>query len=174
MVDGSVLARQIFICATLSHRDSMRILFFALDIDLSLPRGDSIHAFSLASALARAGHPVHMVVGSAKDAVGSEGFEVSVHPDESDFRILLYAQQVARRFRPDVIYERRFSPKISAAVSMMIRKPYVVEHNGIVDEEAGMQGGALPRTARWRVNASPRMSMLRAARAVVTRGRRRR
>src|SRR5438132_1303549 len=134
----------------------------------SLPRGDSIHAFSLASALARAGHAVHMVVGSAKQAVGSEGFELSIHPDESDFRILLYAQQVARRFRPDVIYERRFSPKISAAVSMMIRKPYVVEYNGIVDEEAAMQGRPIPRTPRWRVKASLRMSMLRRAAAVVT------
>src|SRR2546425_5401062 len=168
MVDMSMPARQIFICATLSHRDSMRILFFALDIDLSLPRGDSIHAFSLASALARAGHPVHMVVGSAKDAVGSQGFELSIHPDESDFRILLYAQQVARRFRPDVIYERRFSPKISAAVSMMIRKPYVVEYNGIVDEEAAMQGRPIPRTPRWRVKASLPKSMLRRAAAGVT------
>jgi len=146
----------------------MRVLFFALDIDLSLPRGDSIHAFSLASALARAGNPVHMVVGSAKGAVSSEAFEVSVHPDGGDFRILLHAQQVARRFRPDVIYERRFSPKISAAVSIMTRKPYVVEYNGIVDEEAAMQGRPIPRTRRWRFKASLRMSMLRRAAAVVT------
>src|SRR3989442_12629094 len=117
MVDMLMPARQIFICATLSHRDSMRILFFALDIDLSLPRGDSIHAFSLASALARAGHAVHIAAGSAKQAGGSAGFELSIHPDETDFRILLYAQQVARRFRPDANSKRRGSPKISAAGS---------------------------------------------------------
>jgi len=146
----------------------MRILFFALDIDLSLPRGDSIHAFSLASALARAGHPVHMVVGSAKGAVSADGFEFSVRPDEGDFRVLRHAQQVVRRFRPDVIYERRFSPKISAALSLLIRKPYVVEYNGILDEEAAIQGRPIPVTPRWRLKASLRMFMLRRAAAVVT------
>lgn len=145
----------------------MRILFCALDIDLSRPRGDSIHAFSLASALARAGHQVHLVVGSMTGACSSDGFEVSVRPNDGDLRTLLYMQQVAARFRPDVIYERRFSPKISAGLSVVTRRPYVVEYNGIVDEEAAMQGRPIPLSPSGRLKALLRISMLRRAAAVI-------
>lgn len=46
----------------------------------------------------------------------------------------------ARRFEPNVIYERRFLPKISAAVSALTGIPAIVEINGLVEDEMKMQG----------------------------------
>src|SRR5207247_1090501 len=75
---------------------------------------------------------------------------------------------VARGFRPDVIYERRFSPKIGAAASFLCRVPFAVEYNGIVEEEIAMQGRIVPNGPFARTKAILRVHLLRRATAIVT------
>ncbi len=146
----------------------MDILFLALDVDLRLNRGDAIHARAIASSWARAGHRVHLVVGGDGDDRGIPGVEITVRPVRGDLPILACVKNVARSFRPDVVYERRFSPKISVAVSTGTGIPFAVEYNGIVDEEAAMQGRPLPNTRTRRLKTAVRVRMLRRAAAIVT------
>ncbi len=146
----------------------MRILFLALDIDLSCEQGDSIHALSLARSLLRSGNRVHLIVGADRAGIPSDGLEISVCPKGQHFAVLQHAYRVARRFRPDVIYERRFSPKVSAALSLALHRPYVVEINGLVEAEAAMQGRPLSEGPVARLKASLRKLTMRRAAAVVT------
>ena len=146
----------------------MDILFLALDVDLRLDRGDAIHTRGIASSWARAGHRVHLVVGGEGDGRGIPGVHITVRPVRGDLAILGCVKEVARSFRPDVIYERRFSPKISMTVSTVTGIPFAVEYNGIVDEEAAMQGRPLPNTRTRRLKTAVRVRMLRRAAAIVT------
>jgi glycosyltransferase involved in cell wall biosynthesis len=146
----------------------MRILFQALDVDLGVDRGDSIHTRNLAMGLARCGHSVHLVSGAATGGVVLPGVDLTVRPQGGDLAIISHVRRVSLEFRPEVIYERRFSPKIAAALSLLIRKPYVIEYNGIVDEEAAMQGRPLRNTAASRIRGAIRVRLLRRAAAVVT------
>ncbi len=146
----------------------MDILFLALDVDLRLNRGDAIHTRAIASSWARAGHRVHLVVGGDSDNREIPGIEITIRPVHGDFPILACVKEVARSFQPDVIYERRFSPKISMAVSTLTGAPFAVEYNGIVDEEAAMQGRPFPNTPTRRLKTVVRVRMLRRAAAIVT------
>ena len=146
----------------------MDILFLALDVDLRVNRGDAIHTRALAASWARAGHRVHLMVGGDGVDIGIPGMEVSVRPGTADLPTLASVKEVVRSFKPNVIYERRFSPKISMTLSTLTGKPFAVEYNGIVDEEAAMQGRPLPKTTTRRLKTAVRIRMLRRAAAVVT------
>ena len=146
----------------------MDILFLALDVDLRLNRGDAIHTRGIASSWARAGHRVHLIVGGDDNGRGIPGVEITIRPVRGDLSILACVKHVARSFRPNVIYERRFSPKIGMTVSTVTGVPFAVEYNGIVDEEAAMQGRPLPSTRTRRLKTAVRVRMLRRAAAVVT------
>lgn len=162
------LARHIFIALTSSPSGSMRILFQALDVDLGANRGDSIHTRNLAVGLVRGGHRVHLVSGAATSGVVLPGVELTIRPEGGDLKVIAHVRRVALKFHPEVIYERRFSPKIAAALSFLIHRPYVVEYNGIAVEEAAMQGRPLKRGPVPRVRAAIRVRLLRRADAVVT------
>lgn len=159
--------RQLFI-DPLRMTPEMRILFLALDIDLDENRGDAIHTRSIAASLARAGNEVHLIVGSNGFAEPVPGLEVGVRPSAGNLGVVSHVRNVVRNFRPDVIYERRFSPKVSMIVSRMTRIPFVVEINGIVEEEAAMVGRPLPDTPVQRAKGSIRKRMLKRAMAVIT------
>jgi len=146
----------------------MKILFLALDIDLGTHRGDSVHTRNLAASFARAGHRVHLVVGAKPADADVPGVFVSVRPGAGDLSVLSHVHKVARGFRPDVIYERRFSPKIGAAASFLCRVPFAVEYNGIVEEEIAMQGRIVPNGPFARTKAILRVHLLRRAKAIVT------
>ncbi len=146
----------------------MKILFLALDINLGINRGDCIHAENLAASLIRAGNGVRMVVGMISDGFQLPGVDLSVRPEGGDLAVLSHVRKIARSFRPDVIYERRFSPKISASVAFLRRVPFVIEYNGIVEEEAAMQGRPMERSLRSRGKARMRAGLLRRASAIVT------
>src|SRR6266566_1177447 len=145
----------------------MKILFLALDVNLGTNRGDSVHTRNLAAFIARPGHSVHLVVGANSRHPGLPGVDVSVPPGPGDLSVLSHVRKVARAFRPDVIYERRLSPKIGAAISTLSRKPFVVECNGIPEEEAAMQGRPIQMTPLRRAKAAIRLRLLRRAAAVV-------
>ncbi|UCD92968.1 MAG: glycosyltransferase family 4 protein [Methanobacteriota archaeon] len=125
----------------------MRILFLALDVNLNGRTGDSIHTRELVVSLSGAGQEVALV-GSAPEGLDedvSNIFEeagVSVHIPKStgNLATLRFCSRITREFRPEVIYERRFSPKLGAGLSMLHKLPLVVEVNGLLEEELEIQG----------------------------------
>jgi len=126
----------------------MRVLFLAQDIDLANRRGDSIHVVELARALTALGHEIRLVT-----ATGSADAPVGLHHHrrpEDTLGQILQARKLARGWA-DVIYERRLSPKVAWAASRLVAIPFVVEINGILDEESKSHeagGGAIRRKLR--------------------------
>lgn len=146
----------------------VRILFLALDVDMKANRGDAIHTRSIAASLARAGNEVLLVVGSNGLPDPVPGLRTSVRPDSGYLAVVSHIRKAVRTLRPDVIYERRYSPKIGMTVSRMSGTPFVAEINGIVEDEAAMAGRPLPDTPVQRAKGSIRRRMLKRAAAVVT------
>lgn len=146
----------------------MQILMLALDVDLATNRGEAIHVRSLAKALAAGGHSVSVIVGSSPHLGNLEGFEVSARASARDPLVLTQVLKAARKSRPEVLYERRFSPKISAAAASILGIPYVVEFNGLPDEEMTMQDRKPPAGRLEKVKRRLRLRGLRGAAAVVT------
>ncbi|TLZ64547.1 MAG: glycosyltransferase family 4 protein [Methanobacteriota archaeon] len=144
-----------------------RILFLAADIDLSRNRGDTLHARNLARALVRVGNEVHMVVGASPSAEPIDGVNVSVRPDRGDARIVRFLLRKVRDVRPDIIYERRFSPKLASALSVLTGLPFAVEINGIPGMEAAMQGRPGPSGLSARVRRTAHTRFLRSAASIV-------
>ena len=66
-----------------------------------------------------------------------------------------------------MIYERRFSPKISASVAALLGIPHVVEINGIPEEEAAMQDRPPGSGAGARLKKRARYQLLRRASAAI-------
>lgn len=138
----------------------LRILFLALDLRLEEDEAESIHVKEVARGIAGLGHHVRLLVSAQSDWAGRgepSGLSISGVGGGSSLRELARVLQEAKAFRPNVIYERRFLPKVSAAVGMLLRIPSIVEINGLVDEEVSLQGRKLksfvPSTLRTEVFA---------------------
>jgi len=118
----------------------MRILFLALDVDLSKQRGDTIHVVELARAWRALGHDVAVLVGSDGPARALLPFDVVFHVAHgSGWNILATVLSVLRGFPAEVIYERRYTPKIGYVVHFLSRLPYVMEVNGVLKDELAFQ-----------------------------------
>src|SRR6267143_16729 len=141
----------------------MRILFLALDTDIHAPRGDGVHVRELAQGLARLGHEVRVLSATQK----GRAFEGITHFRRPDSTL---GQLAATRKHggawADVIYERRMSPKISFLASALNRIPFVVEMNGVLDDELRSLGARAPMAGNA-ARASLRALMLHAASHVV-------
>ncbi len=119
----------------------MRILFLALDIDLGRVHGDSIHTVELARGFHESGNEVQLAVARDRDdaAVAPEAIQTTtVHGGNREVASKL--MHVVRTFRPDVIYERRTTPKISFALGLLSGTPAFLEVNGILSEELALLG----------------------------------
>lgn len=153
----------------------MRVLFLALDVDLCGRTGDSIHVRELTSSLSQMGHDISLVGYAPKDSLKEvnalfKGTDTHVHiPEErGDIATLKFCSQVVRKSRPDVIYERRFSPKLGAALSALHNLPLVVEVNGLVEEELEIQGrGEEARKVSGKARKSLRKRFFRRAEKIV-------
>ena len=141
----------------------MRILFLALDTDVGDRHGDGVHVIELGQSLARLGHEVRLV--SATGAPSAPpGLQHFLRPD-STFGQLAQARKIASGWA-DVVYERRISPKISFLTSAFCRIPFVVEANGVLDDERRSQGVSRRiRNSATRIRT--RGFMLRAAAHIV-------
>jgi len=133
----------------------MNILVLALSINIKARTGDAVHVRELAMSLASLGHHVSLIAGYSPEQ-SNELQSLEKHPNiqisynknifkipfprSKDFSSSWTCLKIARKNPPDVIYERSFSPKIGAVLSRILRKPLVVEINGIVEEEAELQG----------------------------------
>jgi len=118
----------------------MHVVFLAPDIDLSGYTGDVWHVKDLTLAFARAGCVVDLVVANPAAWFGGPNVRMSPTPRGS---FLAAARTLKTRFLddpPDVLYERRGSPKLSATLGHLLHRPYFVEINGLVEEEKQMQG----------------------------------
>lgn len=122
----------------------MNILFLALDVNLATTTGDSIHVRELALALAGTVNKVVLVSadpsGQRETRWGSrisnlELFFTSSGRGLSDLSTVRFCKKVAKEHNPDIIYERRTSPKIGYALHKLLKIPYAVEINAIVEEE---------------------------------------
>ena len=136
-------------------------------MDLDRPAGDAIHVRELVRNLAALGHVVDVLseAGGA-DLEASERIRVWGSGGNDTYRLAIRALRIARKARSDVVYERRLTPKIGFAVSMLSSIPLFVEVNGLPDEEKAIQQGQKGRPSlvrRW-----VRQRILQRARSIVT------
>jgi len=139
----------------------MRILLLALDVDLNERQGDSVHLRELVDNLRLQGHKLRIVTGTA----GSSGIED--HTVRKPFSIgqILQATHLGRDWA-EVVYERRMSPKISWAVSLLTGVPFVVEVNGSLDDELRALGRKRGRIRSAIARRIRRQMFSRAARVI--------
>ena len=122
-------------------REAMKFLVLALDVDLSRQAGDAIHLRELCSNLVRMRHPVEVVVAGRHDANEIESVPIHVVTGQRLWSVVRQVRPIVHDFQPDVIYERRVSPKVSFVLSRLLRVPYAVEVNGLPDEERSLLQG---------------------------------
>jgi len=86
--------------------------------------------------------------GKAQEAPALDAMGVRVHSVDtaSDAKTAKAIAALARESASEVIYERRYSPKIGASVSQTTGLPLVVEVNGLPDVEASILGTAPKRS----------------------------
>jgi len=147
----------------------MRIAFLAPDTDLAGLSGDVAHVLDLTCSLARAGCTIDLVV--ANQGVWQPPHRVQVHVvswrDTLLLGLALYS--ILRRHPPDIIYERRSTPKLAALLGFLLLRPYFVEINGLADEERTMLGSPETRAA-WTssLRLAFRGMLLKRARGIIT------
>ena len=140
----------------------MRLLFLALDVDLRRRTGDAIHVAELATNLAGLGHSVDLVVegGNLANVVGALRVHSVPTARAGDVTHVLLDG------RPEVIYERRLTPKIAYRCARRLGVPYCVEVNGVPDLERALLRGGKGKTSPLQRTA--RRFLLRRAHQIVT------
>lgn len=145
----------------------MQFLFMAFDVNLDRRAGDAVHVRELVRNLAALGHFVNVLVESGGQDLGmTDRIQVWRTRGEPTPRQVIQALRIARSERPDVIYERRLTPKVGLAVSKFSNLPLFVEVNGLPDEERSIQESRYREPSRLRLWA--RRRILEEARSIVT------
>lgn len=144
----------------------MRLMLLALDVDLRHTTGDSIHVRELAENLARLGNEVLLFVHAGTgDWTPPPSVRLCETGREREWETALKAAHLARTEAVDLIYERRFTPKVGAVVAALSGVRLAVEVNGLADRERAIVSGddvAVSRGRMWL-----RSFLLRRARQVV-------
>jgi len=144
----------------------MRILFLALDVSLSKQRGDTIHVLELVRSMSLLGHDVGLIVGADGPVRSLLPAQVEVRVARGrDLSVLAGIRAFLGDSPVDVVYERRFSPKMGFAVTALRNLPLVLEVNGILDEELAFQG--FPRGRPSAIKARIRKTMIRRVSRIV-------
>jgi glycosyltransferase involved in cell wall biosynthesis len=153
----------------------VRILFLALDVDICGRTGDSTHVRELAFSFSKLGNTVALVgytPAETQDLVPelarNTRVSILIPRERGNLAILRFCRRLVKEFKPDVIYERRFSPKISGTLSKITGVPSMIEINGIIEEERELLEGeetsvSLLDKIKWRV----RKFFLRSADGIV-------
>lgn len=132
----------------------MNIFFLAHNINIHSRTGDAIHVRELAENLASLGNHVTLVAGYNPDSKKDEISVIKIPgvdlqyiqepafkiPRIRDISTLSVCLRLAKKNPPDIIYERNFTCKTGVLLSKILGIPLIVEINGLVDEEAQMQG----------------------------------
>ncbi len=144
----------------------MNILFLALDVRIKGKTGDSVHVRELALSLAKIGNEVSLVAPHTNDSseelaslINQDNLHLFFNRPGRHFRSLStirYCRKIARKQAPDIIYERRFSPKVGYALNKLSKIPFIVEINGLTDKEKALQNistksGIIPAKLRRKI-----------------------
>jgi glycosyltransferase involved in cell wall biosynthesis len=129
----------------------MRILLLALDVNVKTNTGDAVHVRELAGSLATIGHQVSLVVPNTKgvseevdllrDLDNLNLFFNSPNPRFRNLSTVLNCRKIAKGQKSEVIYERRFSPKVGYSLNKLLKIPLAVEINGLKDRERQLSPG---------------------------------
>jgi len=130
----------------------VRILYLALDVQLSDTSAEGVHVLEVTRALAQRislDLVVPKIHGNPQAAPGLKLPGIRLHSVDttSDARCAKACEDIAKAGRSQVIYERRYSPKIGAAVSRTTRLPFILEVNGLPDVER--EGLGRPPSGSW-------------------------
>jgi glycosyltransferase involved in cell wall biosynthesis len=127
----------------------MRILFLALDINLASLTGDTIHVKELVKSLSRLGNEVFLVVPGGNDVQAERerlerfgNVKVHINNNRNLLNTIKFCKRIIETRNPEVIYERRFSAKVGAALSFFSKVPLVIEVNGLIEEEIEITDGS--------------------------------
>lgn len=126
---------------------SLSILYLALDLDLGHATGEATHVLEVVRELAREGHRVILVLPSLKanrDIVSaSAAQQVTVRLLRNTNGLLQVREILAtlKRQSLDVVYERRFVPKVGAVVAKIRGIPLVVEVNALAPDDVELYHG---------------------------------
>lgn len=139
-----------------------KVLFLALDINLSRARGDSVHTVELAKAFHTLGHEVTLVVGAGGPLADDLPAAVKLRVVTGrDLPVAMAILLNMRESPPDVIYERRTTPKIGYVLSRLFSSPLVLEVNGLLDDELIFQGRESSQGVHRRVRTWVRSRLMR-------------
>lgn len=144
----------------------MKILFLALDVNIKSKTGDAVHVRELAYSLAKIGNEVSLIAPHTDD--GSEeltplrnqsNIHIYFNKPKRHFRTLYtirYCRKIAQNQASEIVYERRFSPKIGYSLNKLLKMPFVVEINGLKDKEMELQNiktksGLIPKKLRRKI-----------------------
>jgi glycosyltransferase involved in cell wall biosynthesis len=144
----------------------MRILFLALDVNIKSNAGDAVHVRELAKSFVDLGHKVSLIapytdepddeLKALKEYDNLRIFFNKPHPRFHNISTVRFCRRIAKGHRSEIIYERRFSPKIGYLVSKLLKIPLVVEINGIKEKERELQKikeerGMIPKGIKMRI-----------------------
>lgn len=128
----------------------MKILFLALDINLGSGLADSVHVRELATSLTKLENDVLLITAQADIDSSSLNWAEKIpnlhlffnEPKQKfkNISTLIFCKKIAKKYRPQIIYERRNSPKIGVFLGKLLRIPAVIEINGLPEVEAEMLG----------------------------------
>ncbi len=124
------------ICHVWKERVALRILFLAPDVNLGERDGQSVHTLAISRAFRSLGHDVLLLASAGIVSTTEEsGIEVA------NIRNLGRAARadafrLSARFHPDLVYERRSSPKLGLYVARRMGIPLFLEINGLVSQES--------------------------------------
>src|SRR5712691_11729910 len=126
------------------ERVALRILFLAPDVTLDEQDGQSVHTLAISRAFASLGHEVFLLVSEGMASTKESGFEVASirNLGRAARRDALH---LSAAFHPDVVYERRSSPKLGLYVARRMGIPHFLEINGLVSQESDPPASL----ARW-------------------------
>lgn len=144
----------------------MNIMFLALDVNIKSKTGDAVHVRELANSLAILGHDVSLIAPYTDEPDKElsfleehENLSIIFNKPKSHFRSIstaLFCRRIAKSQGCEIIYERRFSPKIGYILSRLLKIPLIVEINGITEKERELQNikeenHIIPRNLKMRI-----------------------
>lgn len=155
--------------------DQLSILYLALDVDVGRMSGEGAHVLEVVGALRDQGHRITLVLpnteGNVHVAMQLETNRMGVLLIEraSALRQALRIRSKAKKVPCDIIYERRFVPKVGVVLSFLLDIPLVVEVNAIMPIDAELYSGRRRRLlAPIRVERAWHSFLLSMATIVVT------
>ncbi len=109
-------------------------MYLAPDVNLAEQDGQSVHTLAFCQALRYLGASVTLLVGGVGDVPRLEGVTIQSISNRGlqAHRDLL---KVCNSMSPNLIYERRTTPKLGLRIARLTGTPYVIEVNGLADAE---------------------------------------